>query len=99
MTHDPSSYPLREDGEDDPPLPSASDLWRVALSDLGYQMPEATYRKLLDGSSAAWDDHGRYVITVRNQSAADWMRAKLDNSVRRTLAESIGAAEVIYHAA
>jgi hypothetical protein len=86
VSHDPSSYPEEEEGD---PLPSASELWKAALTELGMQMTRQTFDNCLLGTLAAWDGEA-LVIHCRSAQAVEWLENRLRVLVERAVEEVAG---------
>lgn len=88
VSHDPYSYPEEEEG-DLPSLP-AETLWRAALGELEMQMPKATFRQWLQGTTADWSGRD-LVVHCRNAAAVELLRERLQQLVQRAVEAAAGS--------
>lgn len=64
-------------------------IWRAALAELEEQMTKGTFRKHLQGTTAAGQGDA-LVVRVRNEISREWLDAKLADVVARTVESVAG---------
>lgn len=64
--------------------------WKTTLGELEHQMTKATFNQWLKGCELVSSDGDVWVVTVRNDYAADWIAHRLDETIRRTASTIFG---------
>lgn len=62
-----------------------SRVWKAALGELELQMTRATFNTWLKGSQLHLNGGNTAVVMVRNEQAAEWINARLRDTIARTL--------------
>lgn len=73
-------------------VPEHVSIWTAALDELRGQFTKAAFQRYLEGSQVVGGDlsSGKLVVALRNQYAADWVGARFDMTIRRTLRNLAG---------
>ena len=73
-----------------PDTPQAH-IWRMLLEDLQLTLPERTFKTWLQGTRVLQVDNEHWIIQVTYAAAADWIRSRLDDRIKRSLRTLTGA--------
>ena len=77
-------------GNPESEIETTESIWNSVLADLRTQMDPSTFNAWLKGSRVIRVDGNRWIVAVRNQTAADWLEHRLAEVVGRTVARIAG---------